>query len=377
MNTYKNALMILPVLSLLSLSPHELGHKFTSRSIASADVVKPVSIEQIKKETSEIKAVVEDHKKDPKSDNEIALKICLERLNELEKSVPSVKKENKPSNKKESDLKVVKKEIHEVKSDLTEIINKNDETKDHDNKDSKKKSEIVENKDLSDEDDKVLKKPSDDNKKDHKIEVCSDQPQNQFNEKLLKLIEQQNTIMSSMMNFLNQKNQANLYGINFLPQVQFLPHNYQYQYAPQTTAGNWVYYPNGYNPSQGTQPMPGTQPISNELMNNIPHQNTQAQHGQSQQPVSEWGLAPQTQLQFNQDPRFNVMPIQPGIFGNNGFSFNFTPNMNNLSQNQNNQVPSPQNNFLNPNMGQNTLLPASSFNVDPAISQNFMFNPRT
>ncbi len=104
-----------------------------------------------------------------------------------------------------------------------------------------------------------------------------------------------------------------------------------YQYNQPQTAGNWVYYPQGFQPQQQNifaQPQlnAGIYPDQFHMQQQVPS------FGQQQQ---QWGLQPQMNFGMQQqqgqgynDPRYNqYQQFTPGSFGNDAFSFNMQPQM--------------------------------------------------
>jgi hypothetical protein len=87
-----------------------------------------------------------------------------------------------------------------------------------------------------------------------------------------------------------------------------------YQYQQPTTAGNWVYYPSGFQPQQPNifaQPQMWAQQqgmFPDQIHQQMP---MQGQH---------WGLRP---AQPFADPRYHSIPPQAGSFGGDALSYNF------------------------------------------------------
>ena len=97
-----------------------------------------------------------------------------------------------------------------------------------------------------------------------------------------------------------------------------------YQYQPQTTAGNWVYHPSGFQPGQSNIFAPQMQaPAQSQPHGYYPEQSHMAQAPMQQQqmpmgPQSNWNLAPQ--MNFQNNPAYSPMQVNPGNFG--GLSYN-------------------------------------------------------
>ncbi len=132
------------------------------------------------------------------------------------------------------------------------------------------------------------------------------------------LTRQQTQVMQQMMNMqqmmMMQQQQSQMAQ---LQQFMFNGPGFNsspYQYHQPTAAGNWVYYPSGFQPQQPNifaQPQIGPQ----QQQGVFPDQMHQQMQGQGQQ----WGIRP---TQPFADQRYQAMPIQAGSFGEDALSYN-------------------------------------------------------
>ena len=149
-------------------------------------------------------------------------------------------------------------------------------------------------------------------KEETKKEVCeADEKNKVLTSQVEELMKQNQQILQTMMGMaqmmvsMHQQNQ----GQGIYQQYQQMPMPNPYMYQQPMSAGNWVYYPSGFQPTQPNifaQPM--QQPMQQQ-MSIYPDQMHQQQ----------WNLRP---TQYFGDPRFQSAPIMPGTFGNEAFSFN-------------------------------------------------------
>lgn len=163
-------------------------------------------------------------------------------------------------------------------------------------------------------------------KEEEKKEVCeSDEKNKVLTAQIEQLMKQQNQIMQTVLGM------AQMMVSMHQQQSQQQPNPYYangpgfnvqnpYQYNQPFTAGNWVYMPGGFQQNQ--QPNIFAQPMQQPQMQQYgiyPDQMHQ------QQPQSNWNLQP--------DPRFQYQPqIPSGTFGNNGLSFNMQNMVPTISQ---------------------------------------------
>lgn len=146
--------------------------------------------------------------------------------------------------------------------------------------------------------------------KDEKISVLSKQ--------IDKLIEDQSKIMQSMlsmtqmmmMNMMLQQQQSQQN-----PMSNWNAFNNLYQYNQPHTAGNWVYYPQGFQPGQQNifqQPQPQLTQYQQSFYPDQVHQ-------------SSWGLQPS--MNFNTSSM-----VTPGTFGGSGMTFDMSNSVPTISQ---------------------------------------------
>ncbi len=158
-------------------------------------------------------------------------------------------------------------------------------------------------------------------KEESKKEVCeSDEKNKVLTTQIEQLMKQQNQIMQTvlgmaqMMVSMHQQQSLQQPNPYYANNPGFNVQN-PYQYNQPFTAGNWVYMPNGFQPNQP----------------NIFAQPVQQAHGiypdQMHQQQSSWSIQP--------DSRFQYQPqIPSGTFGNNGLSFNMQNMVPTISQGQ-------------------------------------------
>jgi hypothetical protein len=128
-------------------------------------------------------------------------------------------------------------------------------------------------------------------------------------------IMQQMMSMQQMMMMQQQQNQ-----MAQLQQYMFNGPGFNsspYQYNQPVTAGNWVYYPSGFQPQQ---PNIFAQPQLVAQQGVFPDQ----MHQQMPMPRPQWAL--QSGPSFA-DSRYQASPMQTGSFGGDAFGYNFGPQM--------------------------------------------------
>lgn len=152
-------------------------------------------------------------------------------------------------------------------------------------------------------------------KEEPKKEICEAEEKNALLTKQIEqLLNDQKQIMQTMLGMaqmmvsMHQQSQGqSQQGIYQNPYVN--PYQYHQPYA----AGNWVYYPQGFQPQQPNifaQPQMMQPQMQGGFYPDQAHQQGQ------------WTLAPQYNIQA--DPRYTVQPITPGSFGDSNFSFNLS-----------------------------------------------------
>ncbi len=120
--------------------------------------------------------------------------------------------------------------------------------------------------------------------------LCALEEQNKLLQQQLQgFVQQQSLIMQQLMQLTQMMTMQNMYRV---PDT----FNYRnaYQYHQPQVAGNWVYYPNGLQPIQPGQQLPGQVDQSNifGLSPQMPAQPQMQQPGMMNQ-GGQWGLAPQ------------------------------------------------------------------------------------
>ncbi len=156
-------------------------------------------------------------------------------------------------------------------------------------------------------------------------EECETEERNRLlTRQVEELTRQQTQIMQQMMSMqqmmMMQQQQSQ---IAHLQQYMFNGPGFNtspYQYQQPTTAGNWVYYPSGFQPQQPNifaQPQQGAQQQQGVFPDQMHLQMQPQQPAQMQ--GQQWGLRPGPSYA---DPRFQGMPIQTGNFGGDALSYN-------------------------------------------------------
>ncbi|MCM2348978.1 MAG: hypothetical protein NDI69_03090 [Bacteriovoracaceae bacterium] len=365
----RHSLAILPLLSILAMSPRVIQSKATQRHVAS--VVEEVPVENGKPEVKDDKK--EEKKEEFKKFKEYSAKVSPDSI---------VKNENLTLDdlkKQETDLKVKLDQIkieakkEDIKKEIVDQERKDREALVVDllliedglkGLDEKKAIEIADKEaieksilehkvkieelllDLEQSEEILAKAEAEEPKKEEEVkpvlaeepkkeeevkpvvaeepkkeevkkEVCeADEKNALLTKQVEQLLNDQKQIMQTMLGMAQmmismhqnqQQQQPNPYYANSM-------HANPYQYNQPFTSGNWVYYPNGFQPSQ---PNIFAQPQM---------QQQQGQQGgfypsQSHQ-QSNWNLAPQ--YNFQADPRYTVQPIMPGSFGSEAFSYNLS-----------------------------------------------------
>ncbi|HLT22199.1 MAG TPA: hypothetical protein VKZ84_02110 [Bacteriovoracaceae bacterium] len=360
----KNFLYVLPLLTLLSVSPAELLEHKTSRSPASAEVevieekeekleekkfarfeamisqIDPSNlliVESITKESviekaeslqAQIKQEAEKFNKDATDKEEI--KLQRESIESLvvdavifDKEV-AVLDEQEALDEESKEKLLLAGDSHKEQLELliAELEN-NEEILDIDPPklaDAEEPKEEVEEKKEEEEAPKVAIEDVKEEEKveDKKEEVCAASEQVKvLTAQVEKLMEEQNLILQAMLNLtqvmLNMSQ-------NMQQQQPYFPMpQTAYQYHAPMSQGNWVYYPQGFNPQQSFYP--------NQAYSSPQQQQPQQQLPQGQFQNNNWNLQPSPNFQFNQAPQ---MPIEVGQFGLNQpqpmNSFNFSSN---------------------------------------------------
>ncbi len=360
-------LAILPLLSILSMSPGVMESKFADRHIASV-------IEEVKGHPK-FEALVS--KVDPKSilkDESLNIEKFKVKSEELKVKLAKEKAEFK---KEQSDKDIVAEQRKKVEALVIDVLLVEGGLKELQDKkvsdatvDEESKKLLLESKDIVEglltdleanevlvakasepkveepkkedkpvvaeepkkeepkkEEDKPVVVAEEPKKEEPKKEVCeADEKNKVLTTQIEQLLKQQNQIMQTMMGM------AQMMVSMHQQQSQQQPNPYYangpgmnvqnpYQYNQPFTAGNWVYMPNGFQQNQPNifaQPMQQQQPQMQQY-GIFPDQMHQ------QQSQSNWNLQP--------DPRFQYQPTIPyGNFGNNGLSFNMSNMVPTISQ---------------------------------------------
>jgi hypothetical protein len=208
-------------------------------------------------------------------------------------------------NLEKSDIQIA--EDKEVKDEEVIVA----EEKKEDKKEDKKEEAPVVTEDKTDKPEKpVVVKSEETCEADEKYDVLSKQME--------KLIADQSQIMMAMVNMTQTMMQMMQQQMQQMQSFQMPNMASIYQYQPQTTAGNWVYHPSGFQPGQTNIFAP--QPAQQQPQGYFPEQSHMAQQQPQQQmgPQSNWNIAPQ--MSFQNNPAYAPMQVNPGNFG--GLSFN-------------------------------------------------------
>lgn len=325
-------LALIPLLSILAMSPSVMETQFSGeRSIASikeevkshpkydsvASKVKPeeikeqeVSPEKYKEKISDLKLKLSKEKENLKKEQ--IEKVIVELLS-IEGSLKDLEDKKLLA---EADITDGKKIILESKDIIESLLS------DLDKEEKKDETPVVADAPKTEEPKKEEPK-----KEEAKVEVCEAEEKNKvLTAQVQDLMKQQNQILEAMIGMTNmmvtmfqqqQQNQPNPFYQNG---PGFMSSPYQYQ-QPQT-AGNWVYYPSGFQPTQQNifAAPQIQQPMQQQMQQPMPQQFGGIYPDQTHQ--SNWSLQP---TNFFGDARFQSQPQQPayGSFGGGDpFSFN-------------------------------------------------------
>lgn len=148
------------------------------------------------------------------------------------------------------------------------------------------------------------------------------------------LVDNQNKIMQSMLS-MTQMMMMNMMMQQQKQQQQPVPYQYPNQYAYQyqqpQTAGNWVYYPQGFQPSQSN--IFSSSPQLTQYQGSFYPDQAHQQSNWSMQPSMNFNnqsmQAPQAPMGFNTSSM-----VTPGTFGGSGVSFNLSNTVPTVSQNR-------------------------------------------
>ncbi|MFP5386835.1 MAG: hypothetical protein ACLGHN_12195 [Bacteriovoracia bacterium] len=168
-----------------------------------------------------------------------------------------------------------------------------------------------------------------------KKEVCeADEKNKVLTAQVEELLKQQNQILQTMMGMAQmmvQMNQRNMMSNSYGSNFQI---QNPYMYHQPFAAGNWIYMPNGSQPNQINIFNQGPQ-------TNYGHQMPQMNPGSSQGFYPDQAHLQQQPQQspwtlqptnYFGDSRFNTVPMNTGNFGSEPFAFNMTPQVPTVSQ---------------------------------------------
>ena len=342
-----HSLALLPLMSILSLSPAQLEHKSAFREVASITVEKIKNFPKYEKEAKKVDKTIiikqsdlshdkymltthelheslikeeKDFKKDLKDKNEIAEQ--KKRLEDLTKQVVISEENLKDLQEKKvldeaqlkaslNDINANKIILEDLLSNLEKIESKDVSQEIKEVKVSEEKKEVPKKEDKKDEKeenkedkDKIAKTEDKDDKKEEKHECNYEEKNLVLSKKVEELMAQQNSIMQTLLSVTQMMVSMNQQQSPF--QYRGPAYGGQYQYAPQNVTGNWVYMP---SQNQAPQQYVQMQQRPEQQVSYLPTVN------------NNWGLVPE----MNLEPRFSPVTVQPGPFGDAPFMYNMTP----------------------------------------------------
>ncbi|GEM_PF-1376381 len=355
----RHSLAILPLLSILAMSPSVMLESHTHRGIASVVEENPVEVEK-KEEFKKFKEY--SSKVDPKTiirNENLTIDDLKKQESDLKTKLSEVKIDDKKTDlKKEavaedrkarealvidllfiedgiqglseaekielSDKEALEISIVEHKTKIEELLNDLEKSEEILAQAEQPKTEvpvIAEEEPKKEEpkkEEEEIKVAVEEPKKEEEVkkDICeADEKNALLTKQVEQLLNDQKQIMQTMLGMAQMMVSMHQQQSQGQPQQGIYQNPYvnPYQYHQPYTAGNWVYYPQGFQPQQ---PNIFAQP-------QMPQ--PQAQGGfypaQAHQ-QSQWNLAPQYNLQ--PDPRYTVQPITPGNFGVDAFSYNLS-----------------------------------------------------
>jgi hypothetical protein len=382
-------LAILPLLGILAMSPSVMSSKFAERGIASVtEEVKPEvkkeesktpkydalvskvdqksimkdvdnNIEKFSKKRDELAAKIQKERQDFKeSADKVVVEEQRKRVESLVIDVLLVEGSLKDLQEKKgiegADLEASVKKIDEVKGTVESMLGDLDVNEKLVAKASEPKVEEPKKEEPKKEDVKVAEEPKKEEAKKEEVKVADakkeevkkeeKKEEKSDSEKLLCEMQEQNKILTKQVEQLinDQKQMMNA----FMGMAQMMVGMYQqqqtsqtnpyyqngpgfnqspYQYNAPMSAGNWVYYPQGFQPQQQNifaQPQQQQQQMGGFYPDQL--------HMQQPQQQAQWGLQPQMNLIPSYgDQRYQQYPqFTPGSFGDSsGFSFNMQNQM--------------------------------------------------
>ena len=305
-NFNRYSLGMLPLLSILAMSPSVMETQFSGRGIASVEIEK-IEIEKPKFEVEKFKADIKPLKVEIEEDDKIEIereKIELPKQKiVVEKFKPEIQKldvEIEGGIKKEKielDAKIqvddIKQDIQPIEIDTSSIVQKEEIKPDMKIVVDKIKPDIKPLKVADIKKNKIERR-----ERREKDEVCEqDEKVKALTSQVEQLVASQNQIMQSMLNMSQMMMMQSMMMQQQMMMSQFNSMGTKtspYEYASQTTAGNWVYYPSGFQPQQqNIFAQQGQQPLAQQGF--YPDQ----AHAQPQAMQSSWNLQPGTFGMFN------------------------------------------------------------------------------
>jgi hypothetical protein len=345
-----HSLALLPLLTVLSLSPSVVQNKYAQRHLASiidsetkveeeypllAVAIKKVDLTDLERsddlDAEKLKIKDQDLQVKLKNERESFLKDSSHKelvsgqrqhLEGLIKELAVIEEDGKVLKEKEGlppeDEDLLKKNLSEHKNVLESLL-----------KDLKANEKLIAETEIEEpkkEDTPVVVEDNEKENGPNKEETC-EHDNKALSEQVAKLIEEQSKIMQSVLGL-----------------TQFMQQMLQQQQQQQSLAmwapylsGSLMQYPFMYqNPYQGPWTYQHQQPVINIYNGGMGQQGLYPDQFQlqSQQPLPQpqlqeeswngWNLAPQMQFQ---DPRFNPMIPTAGNFGMDGFGFNLGQNV--------------------------------------------------
>lgn len=392
MKHFNHKFAILPLLGILAMSPSVMSSKYATRGIASVPVqeeVKPEVKQEVKEESKHPKYDAQVSKVDPQSLMKDADNNFEKFKAKREDLIGKVKKEREEFKKDQSDKEIVKEQRTRVESLVIDMLLTENSLKDLQEKkgieqadDEASQKLLAEQKDIvesllvdldanevlvakasepkqeepkKEEEVKVAEEKKEEpkkeeEKKEEEVKVTEEKKEEKKDDKHLCEAEEQNKVLTKQVEQLiaDQKQMMNAFmGMAqmmvsmYQQQQQQAPNPYYqngpgwnaspYQYNAPMSAGNWVYYPQGFQPQQ--QNIFAQPQMAQGIYPSQFHMQQQPSYG-PQQNQGQWGLQPQMNFGMQQqpqgygDPRYQQAPqFTPGSFGNEAFSYNMQPSV--------------------------------------------------
>jgi len=368
MSNLKKSWSVLPLLSLLAISPSQMESKARFRQLASVSEQKEIQTQNpnVEKRSHFNKLISKIEKVDlSKSNKEMTLEIFNKNKDALAEKIKKEETVFKKNNDSLEEVKTQRKDLESIVSEivlleddlsllksknllpiedeskvvesiekfkdsaeslLTELeVNENlvakNEKKEEVKEEKKevvveKKEEVKKEEEIKEE---VVKKDDSQNEAKEEVkkeEVCKKHEKEVLTQPVQQLAQDQSLIMQQMMSMTQMMmmmfQQYQIFEMQQRFQNQGPVNQQAYQYAPQQ-AGNWVYYPNGFKPG-GMYP---------DQFGQMP-QSQAPTYQQPQSSYNNWGMP--SQNYFESDPRMNPMTLNPGQFGQPALGFNMSAN---------------------------------------------------